>query len=687
MKNKLFSISLVAILLSSLALTLNASPVRSETYSLLDQFTTDLVAGSVNGTAAEPTGGNRSVTDTNAKISIAGSKLSFATGEAANDGIWYGSVTRAAGTVLLAEITPANTSAGASFGFDSNTSGAINDALVFGASGALQVIPNGGTAITVGTYTASTYTVAMVMRTAGMFWFIKGDAFSTWTMLWNTTAGTGNGYPAITTSTTSGVFTVDDVRIPVTTFMPAPVEYDTYTRNNGAIGSSETTGPDGQVLSALAWTGGAISTNKNVISPSLGNEAITNGTFTSNTTGWLNSSSSIASVTGGQSGNALQVQNSTPSNSGYAYQTQSTTTGNWYYLNFYHKNGSYSGTLPSIGSGPALSFDDANWTHYFYSFRATGSSSDIKLSNTVGAGRTTLFDTVSFKPITFSSALSSVNTTSTASAIVDIDIAAIATTPAGLLLNLNSASTPSDFRLVYMDRSNIYINDVAGGSYSSKQTTPMTGSLAYSANATLRVIVDGTSLTTYYNNIKVGSTRSMAANTNVLYGIFSTYSGNTFDNSLIWNTNGYSLPDTIDAPTPTPTATNTPTNTATSTPTSTPTETPTHTPTSTPTITETPTSTPTGTATHTATFTPTQTPTETPTPTETGTPTSAATATYTPTETSTPTITYTPTATPLYRIYIPLTLGDIFKTSTFAVGGLCLLAMGMTIVILLILGN
>lgn len=54
----------------------------AQSYTLQDQFTTALSAGSVNGTSAEPTGGTRTVTDTESKLSIASGALTFAGGKA-----------------------------------------------------------------------------------------------------------------------------------------------------------------------------------------------------------------------------------------------------------------------------------------------------------------------------------------------------------------------------------------------------------------------------------------------------------------------------------------------------------------------------------------------------------------------------------------------------------------------------
>ena len=48
------------------------------------------------------------------------------------------------------------------------------------------------------------------------------------------------------------------------------IAYDTFTRGNGAIGSTETTGPSSEACTSYAWTGGAISGNKNLITPSEG---------------------------------------------------------------------------------------------------------------------------------------------------------------------------------------------------------------------------------------------------------------------------------------------------------------------------------------------------------------------------------------------------------------------------------
>lgn len=177
-------------------------------YLLRDEFITDRAAGAVNGTPAEPIGGLRVAIDANSKISIVPSLLNFATGAVANDGVWWGSQSRTAGRLLLVRVTPSDTNGIAVIGWDTNQSGAINDQIKFAASGTIQIVPNGGSAISVGAYTATPYTVIGAMRATGIIWFIKGGAFTNFTQLWVTSAGSSSASPAVQAGNTASVFTV-----------------------------------------------------------------------------------------------------------------------------------------------------------------------------------------------------------------------------------------------------------------------------------------------------------------------------------------------------------------------------------------------------------------------------------------------------------------------------------------------
>src|SRR5690348_6535611 len=93
-------------------------------YFLYDTFSTDKAAGSVNGTFAD-TGQQRTVTDTNSKLSVTGGVASVATGgnTAGDPGLWYPSMTRQLGlTVLGGVFLTANI---CELGWDTSAAGAI----------------------------------------------------------------------------------------------------------------------------------------------------------------------------------------------------------------------------------------------------------------------------------------------------------------------------------------------------------------------------------------------------------------------------------------------------------------------------------------------------------------------------------------------------------------------------------
>ena len=507
-------------------------------YTLNDQFTTDLAAGSVNGTSAEPTGGTRTVVDTNSKISISSGVLNFASGGGATDGIWYSSLSRSSGRVLITKIVLPDTTGWFRVGWDTDTSGAINDRLAFN-SGIIYMSPNSGSSIVLGAYTAGIYYVAGVMRGSGFYWYIKGGTFTNWTLLYITALGTASGIPAFgVDNTTVSTFTSDNIRIPTATWLPTPLAYDTFTRGDGAIGNSETTGPDSQTTPSLAWTGGAISTNKNVITPSLGSEAVTNGGFDSDTSGWSSLNSTIASVAGGDSGNALEIT-PTGGSSQTLRQYVSTTVGQWYSLSYAIKSGTSGNEdahiyyaradSPYTTSYSLHKTSSASWVTYPQAFRnldITGRLNIVKNTSTAG---TMLFDTVSIKPLTLSSLFSTVST-SDADVIADANVTLTAGTQAGLVLNLDDTTTPANFIIVYHDGTYVKVDEAVAGVYTNKQSTAVT----YSAGATLRAIREGTKLRVYYNNALVGAELTMTANTNTIHGLFSTYSGNSFDNFTLW---------------------------------------------------------------------------------------------------------------------------------------------------------
>lgn len=151
---------------------------------LRDEFTTALSAGSVNGTAAEPgPGGNRAVTDTSSKISIASNLLTFSGGTAADYStvLSYSALSRLSGSALIYQINLADVTHYWYAGWDDlsikgNTS---SIRMTYGTNGDAY----GPSSL--GTFAALTnYYIAVICRTTGYYIFIKGGAFTNWTLLW-----------------------------------------------------------------------------------------------------------------------------------------------------------------------------------------------------------------------------------------------------------------------------------------------------------------------------------------------------------------------------------------------------------------------------------------------------------------------------------------------------------------------
>lgn len=137
---------------------------------------------------------------------------------------------------------------------------------------------------------------------------------------------------------------------------------------------------------------------------------ITNGSFTTNTSGWTAVTGVLSSVASGQSGNCLQIA-ANSANVSQAYQDITTKIGHIYLLSVYVKNGTassgavrvgVSGDISSLGAHTAL--NHAGWTHVagtlsstYLIFIATATSHRITLENsdTSNTGLTMLFDEVS----------------------------------------------------------------------------------------------------------------------------------------------------------------------------------------------------------------------------------------------------------------------------------------------------
>jgi len=427
------------------------------------------------------------------------------------------------------------------------------------------------------------------------------------------------------------------------------IAYDTFTRDDGAIGSTETSGPSSEACPQYAWTGGTwtISGSKVVDAPTLGTDLwdAAASTFDSGTYAWVKyGNNTIANVS-----NALLI--TYVDNGSGAYEllkntsdlSSDLTLGTWYALSLsanvnagasvglFLQNGVNSTYNPPITSTTPATIP--------MSFRSASTTACTLGATNMGSGETLTLDNLSLKPITFSSQVATVNTgtvSGTYSASATINPAK--GTQAGIALLLNSQESPTAGIVLYIDGTYLYVVKFISA---TEWTQLSRDAITYADGRIIKADITTTSghvyLDAYYHGTKFQTQLDItdaAIISNTYHGVFSTYSGNSLDNFYISN----NIPNTA---TPTNTATNTTTNTPTASDTTT--NTPTDTATFTPTASDTPTNTPTHTATFTNTFTITYTPTFTDTPTETYTPTetNTSTASKTPTNTFTPTNTAT----------------------------------------------
>jgi hypothetical protein len=186
------------------------------TLLLYDQFTTDLAAGSVNGTSAEPGPGTRVVSDSGSKLSISSSKLT-ASGSTATNNPRYSptssSQARAAGMALRATLNFTNVN---SFGFGFHTTnsdfdnvipgmitGGATDAYMRSGGGATLALPFRSVLVT-----ATQYVVSVLLRSTGAFLIIND------LLEWVDNTGTQSPlFPGLASRGAAWAGTADDFRL------------------------------------------------------------------------------------------------------------------------------------------------------------------------------------------------------------------------------------------------------------------------------------------------------------------------------------------------------------------------------------------------------------------------------------------------------------------------------------------
>lgn len=236
---------------------LNKQPGIS--YVIRDEFLTALAAGAISGTAATPGPGTRTtVADTNSKMSIANEKLALAVGGSAggNPGLWYGSAALTRTPGLIFKWGGVNIAAvGGLIGLDANAASTSTEGFRFTSGSTIK--SQGDSNVTVDAFsTATAYDLAIALRAAGLHMFVKGGAFTYWTLIWPTPTGSGTVFPSIQAFDATSDFVVDYFRHSDTLWLPSPIASDSFASAFGTtdgLGHAETTGL-GVGGAGLTWT-------------------------------------------------------------------------------------------------------------------------------------------------------------------------------------------------------------------------------------------------------------------------------------------------------------------------------------------------------------------------------------------------------------------------------------------------
>lgn len=278
---------------------------------------------------------------------------------------------------------------------------------------------------------------------------------------------------------------------------------DDFNRADGAIGNGWT---------GATWT---ISGNKAINTPTLGAELFANGGFGADTdwtkgTGWT-IAAGVASHAAGSAGTLSQTVGS---------------IGNWYRLVFTLLNRTAGTFTPLVlGNFPASYASDGTYTG---NKRATtGSTAGI----TTGATAAGDVDNLSLKQLTLNT-LFATKDFSRNDVDVSVKLTLVTNNICGVVLNLDSTSSPANFILGLHDGTNARLVKCVAGTYTELVATGAT----YSAGAALRVTKSGSAFRLFYSGVQVGADQTVSdvgIISNTLHGMFNTYELNGLDDFSI----------------------------------------------------------------------------------------------------------------------------------------------------------
>ena len=250
--------------------------------------------------------------------------------------------------------------------------------------------------------------------------------------------------------------------------------------------------------------------------PVAGAELLTNGDFTVDANWTKEDGWSIDTGTG----RAVKIASAAAAN---LTQSTAATVGAWHRLTFdiLSKGGEF-GFLARNGGSTILPYANsigvALWTIRF-------------VSNVIGARTAAAqygeIDNASCVPLTLSSLLSA-RTYGSANCDLSAAVTRTAGTQAGFVARLDSATSPANFIIAYLDGAgNVKVDKCVAGTY----TNVISGAVTYGSTKILRLVCSGNNVSAYYDGTQVGSTVTVSDAgivSNTRHGLFSTYAANSF---------------------------------------------------------------------------------------------------------------------------------------------------------------
>lgn len=160
--------------------------------------------------------GSLTVTDTGSKLSVSGGVLICASNTATNDPRWIsGAITRAIGRTLMGQMASPTAVGQILLGLSIANDGTTNSHF-FEMSGSLGRVRENGAIVGPGwtVVAATTYDFALILRSTGTLFLIKGGIFTQWTLFWVGGAGAGATlYPAWRSATGAAETSLANLRV------------------------------------------------------------------------------------------------------------------------------------------------------------------------------------------------------------------------------------------------------------------------------------------------------------------------------------------------------------------------------------------------------------------------------------------------------------------------------------------